>query len=114
MRKINTEDAFKTSRLLKYSNIKNTLLDCYEKANSLKKAKDKDIEKFGVSVALELIECLGEHRAEQEFYDLIGGICEKSADEIRTQELATTIEDIKMIIKENDMKSFFKLVSAMV
>lgn len=114
MRKINTEDAFKASRLLKYSNVKETLLDCYNKANSLKKAKDKDIEKFGVSVALELVECLGEHRAEAEFYDLIGGICEKSADEIRTQELVKTIEDIKQIFQENDMKSFFKFVSAMV
>lgn len=113
MRKINTEDAFKASRLLKHSKIKATLLDCYDKATSMKSAKGKDIEKFGVSVALELIECLGEERAEAEFYDLVGGICGKSADEVRTQELVTTIEDIKQIIKENDMKSFFKLVSAM-
>lgn len=113
MRKINTEDAFKVSRILRYSNVKDTLISCYEKADAMGKAKESEVEKFGVSVALELIESLGEHRAELEFYDLIGGICEKSAEEIKTQDLVVTIEDIKNIIKENDIKSFFKLVSAM-
>lgn len=110
MRKINTQDAFKAARLIKHSDIKNVILDYYEKG----KDENQDIEKFGVSVIFDVIACLGDSKAENMFYELIAGICEKSVNEIKEQALTQTIEDIKAIAKENDLKSFFMSVSAMI
>lgn len=108
MRKLNTQDAFKMARLLKYSGIKDLIVDSY------KKGKDEvNPQELGIEVIFTMIDGFGDAKVELEFYDLLGGITEKGADVIINQDLATTIEDIKAIWSENDMASFFNSVSVL-
>lgn len=111
MRKINTQDAFKTARLIKHSNIKNVLLSYYDEGLTV---KSDDIEKYGMRLFFDAISCLGEVKAEDEFYELIAGITEKTVKEIKEQPITDTINDLKEIAHDNDLKSFFQSVCAMI
>lgn len=111
MRNINTQDAFKMARLIKHSDLKDVLIDYYEKG---KNPDGIDIEKFGMNVIFDIVACLSDSKTENDFYELISGICEKTSQEIKEQSITETIEDIKAIAKENDLKSFFTSVSAMI
>lgn len=104
MRKLNTQDAFKMARLLKYSGVKEIVLNAY------KNNKNLNTEEMGVEVIFTLIDSFGEAKVESDFYDLLGGITGKGADGVMNQDLASTIEDIKVIWSENNMSSFFDFV----
>jgi hypothetical protein len=112
MRKINTQDAFKMARLIKHTSIKDVLMKYYEEGKG--DFKQADIEKFGMRLFFDVIECVSDGNAEKDFYELLGGICEKQPKEIQNQPIEDTIADLKKIYEENDMKSFFQSVSAMI
>lgn len=112
MRKINTQDTFKMARLIKHTAIKDVLMKYYEEGKG--DFKQADIEKFGLRLLFEVIECVSDGNAEKDFYGLLGGICEKKPEEIQNQPIEETIADLKKIYEENDMKCFFQSVSAMI
>lgn len=113
MRKINTGDVCKCARILKYTGVREKIVELIKQGQSIQ-AKSKDapeVQEFGFAVIFEFIEILAEQKAEHEIYDLIGGIVEKTAEEIAEQEFTATIEDVKAIARENDLKGFFLRVS---
>ena len=47
-------------------------------------------------------------KVEAQIYELLGGICEKKAEEVADQSLETTVEDVKRICEENNITNFLK------
>lgn len=107
MRKIITSDVFKLARILKTANINEELAECVSSG----KKKGADIEAIGIKAFFSVAEACGEPKLEAEFYDLLGGITEKDPDVVKNQSFDATIEDLKQIAKENDLKSFFSSAS---
>lgn len=108
MRKLNTQDAFKMARLLKYAGVKEIILDSYKKGKETINAQE-----LGVEIIFTLVDSFGDKKVELDFYDLVGGITEKGAEVVMNQDLSATIEDVKAIWNENDMASFFNSVSVL-
>ena len=99
MRKISTEDVFKMARLLKNGDVIRTIKTAYEAG----KKEDADTEKIGLDAAMELLVSCTDAKIEAQFYELMAGICEKKPEDIRTQSLESTVEDIKKICQENNI-----------
>ncbi len=119
MRKINTEDVFKMARLIRKGNIVQIIKNAYAAGKKVKdrEADGKTVEEaagqIGIDVFMDIMSSCTEPEIEESFYELFSGICEKSPDDIRTQSLETTIEDIKKICKENNILNFFKSASSL-
>lgn len=115
MRKLQTQDVFKLARIIKQANMKDHITKFTQKgktnANSSKEEKEKAAEEIGVDVFLAIVEACGDSKIEELLYDLIGGVAEKKPDEIKEQSLETTIEQVKQIIKENNITTFFSTAS---
>lgn len=107
MRKINTEDVFKMARLIKNGNIGQIISDAY--AAGMK--KDADSQQIGIKVVMDIMCSCTDAKVENQIYELIAGICEKKLEDIKTQSFETTIEDVKKIVKENNILSFFESAS---
>ena len=77
----------------------------------IRRKKQELLEKKQESVGFELIMTIFEacctEELEKKFYDLLGGIIEK---DVANQPLDDIFEDIKIIVKENDVLHFFKQV----
>ena len=112
MRKINTSDVFKFSRIIKKSNVKENIAKAIDEIDSKNKAKIT--EKAGIKVMIALFESCGEPGVESLIYDLIGGIAEIDPDTIAEQPFEDTFEILKQISRENNMMNFFKQASQLV
>ncbi len=119
MRKINTEDVFKMARLIRKGNIVQIIKNAYA-AGRKAKGREADGEtaeeaagQIGIDVFMDIMCSCTEPEIEESFYELFSGICEKSPDDIRTQSLETTIEDVKRICQENNITNFFKSASGL-
>ena len=112
MRKINTSDVFKFSRIIKKSNVKENIAKAIDEINA--KSKSKITEKAGIKVMIALFESCGEPGVESLIYDLIGGIAEINPDTIAEQPFEDTFEILKQISRENNMMNFFKQASQLV
>jgi hypothetical protein len=109
MRKINTGDVFKMARLLKNGNIVKNIKDAYTAG----KQEGADTETVGLNAIMDIMCSCADANVEDQFYDLLGGICEKKADEVKNQSLESTIADIKKICEANDVGNFFKSAVSM-
>ena len=112
MRKINTSDVFKFSKIIKKSNVKENIAKAIDEIDA--KSKAKITEKAGVKVMIALFESCGEPGVEPLIYDLIGGIAEINPDTIAEQPFEDTFEILKQISRENNMMNFFKQASQLV
>ena len=112
MRKINTSDIFKFSRIIKKSNVKENIAKAIDEIDA--KSKAKITEKAGIKVMIALFESCGEPGVELLIYDLIGGIAEINPDTIAEQPFEDTFEILKQISRENNMMNFFKQASQLV
>lgn len=107
MRKINTEDVFKLARLVTETKMTETIKEAYLHG----KKEGADAEEIGINTAMELmISCSG-RKTEEMFYDLLGGICEKKPADIAMQPFEETVNDVKQLVKENDIMRFFTQAS---
>lgn len=112
MRKLGLKDAFALSRIIKSADIKNELIKFVSNVNSNKKdGKTLDVEEVGIEFLLVLLEAVSDTKIEQEFYKLYGDI--KGISEIEASEIdfETFAKDIRQIIKDNDLTSFFRSAS---
>jgi len=107
MRKISTGDLFKAARLIKRGNI----TEIIKAAVLASRQKDMDKQSIGINAATSLLAACTEPEMEEQFYDLLGGICEKKPEEIKNQSIEATIEDFKKIIDENNILNFLKSAS---
>lgn len=107
MRRINTGDVFKVARLMKIGGIMGAVKTAYMAG----KEKDADAEKIGINVVMDAISACTDPEIENQFYDLLSGICEKKPEDVRNQPLETTVADLKRICEENDVANFLKSAS---
>lgn len=107
MRKINTGDVFKMGRLLKKSGMMETVRNAYEEGRK----EDADKEKIGIDTFMGIVCSCSDIGTEDQIYDLLGGICEKTPTDVKEQSLEVTVGDIKRIIRENNIENFLKSAS---
>ncbi len=107
MRKLNTGDVFKMARLLKSANIVGSVKNAFEKG----KEEGADTMNVGIDFVCEVLCACSEERTETQLYDLLSGVCEKKPEEIRSQSIETTVQDIQRIVEENNVLNFFKSAS---
>ncbi|HBA50088.1 MAG TPA: hypothetical protein DCZ91_20310 [Lachnospiraceae bacterium] len=107
MRKLNTGDVFKMARLLKNANMVGSVKNAFEKG----KEEGADEMKVGIDFVCDVLCACSEEKTETQLYDLLSGICEKKPEEIRSQSLETTVQDIQRIFEENNVLNFFRSAS---
>ena len=124
MRKIITSDVFKLARIIKKTDLKNVITEIsastkktsvvVDKNDSeeVKKEKqellNKQQESVGFEVVMTIFEACCTEELEKGLYDLLSDIVEK---DIANQPLDDTLEDIKEIVAQNDIFTFFKQAS---
>lgn len=111
MRKLNTGDVFAVARLTKKLDAKNAFMEAWE---ATKKDGKENVEERGISLLFSLIYSAGDPAAEKDFYIILADIAEKKPDEIKKQSFQDTINDLKAIAAENDLKSFFTTVKQLI
>lgn len=116
-RKLETKDIFPTFKLLSKIGLKEMKED-----ESLKNilflfmggtANGKiDVDKIGIDIFLEVASLITEciPKAENEFYQLLSQVSDKTAEEIQTQEPAITLNMIIDFVKKEEFADFFKVV----
>lgn len=116
MRKINTGDVFKMARLLKDANVMGAVKDAY-KATKKKDAaggsnkEDADKGSIWVDAAMKMLASCTSQQAEEQFYDLMAGICENKPEDIRNRPLDGLMGDIRRICEENNVANFLRSAS---
>lgn len=75
------------------------------------KKEGADEEEIGINTILNIICSCSDIKIEGQFYNLLAGITEKTADTIENQSLEATISDIKAICEENNIINFLKSAS---
>ena len=116
MRKINTGDVFKMARLLKNANVMDAVKDAYKaskKEDGAKEAHKEGPDKGGIWVdaAMKVLASCTSQQAEEQFYDLMAGICENKPEDIRDRPLDGLLEDIRRICEENNVANFLRSAS---
>ncbi len=107
MRKINTEDVFKMARLLRKGNVVQVIKDAYAAG----KKEEQDAKQIGINVFMDIMCACTESEVEEQFYDLLSGICEKDHEDIKKQSIEATIGDLRKICEENNIANFWKTAS---
>ena len=112
MRKINTRDVCKLARIMKKSNVEDNIAKAVEEMEG---AKGKKVsEKAGIKIMLVLFESVGDPEVEELIYDLFGGIAEVDPQDIANMPFEDTINLIKQINEQNNLKAFFKAAGRLV
>ncbi len=131
MRKINTGDVFKMARLLKNASVMEAVRDAYKAAKRedvavgahkgdaakgeavAESAHKGEADKGGIWVdaAMKVLASCTSQQAEEQFYDLMAGICENKPEDIRNRSLDGLIEDIRRICEENNVANFLRSAS---
>lgn len=126
MRKIELQDAFKLSKIIKKSGVKD---DFVRIAQKFEKAKAKALEESnddksetskealeslqndaGIEIIFTLIDTAGSVGLDTEVYELLGGISEKTPEEVKHLSIDGVVELFKKIVEENDIVNFTKTV----
>ena len=108
MRNLITSDVFAFARIVKASGIRDELT---AKMMELQKTENADLRRVGLDTVLMIIEALSEKKAERSIYEFLGPIMEMTADEVAALPANEFIDAIKRIGEENDLASFFSVVS---
>lgn len=107
MRKINTADVFKMARLMKGTNLTESIKKAYMDG----KEENANTEEIGMNAIMDIIGSCSDGGTEKKFYELLAGISEKTVDQIMDQSLETTVADIKRICEENNIVNFLRSAS---
>ena len=116
MRKLQTQDVFKMARIIRTADMREQISGTIKKAKQAerrqirekgKASADRLIENVGIEILMSVLDACGNPEVERQVYDLLGGVAEKKPEEIKTQSFDATVELIKEIAKENNMKNFF-------
>ena len=116
MRKLNIKDAFTLARIIKKADIKEEIADFANRIAVKKNGKDETVntEAVGLEFVITLITSLSSKDTEQEFYALLADIRgDITADEVSKLSIPEVLDNVKTIIRENDIKSFFTSLSAL-
>ena len=117
MRKLNIKDAFTLARIIKKADIKEEIADFANRiATKKRNSKDETVntEEVGLEFVVTLLSSLSSKEIEQEIYALLADIREDiTAEEVSKLSIPELLGDVKTIIRENDIKSFFTSLSAL-
>lgn len=114
MRKLNIKDAFTLARIIKKADIKEEIADFANRIAVKKNSKDETVntEAVGLEFVVTLLSSLSSKEIEQEIYALLADIRgDITADEVSKLSIPEVLDNIKTIIRENDIKSFFTSLS---
>lgn len=110
MRKLNIKDAFTLARIIKKADIKEEIADFANCIAVKKNSKDETVntEAVGLEFVITLLTSLSNKETEQEFYSLLADIRgDITADDVSKLSIPEVLDNVKAIIRENDVKSFF-------
>ena len=116
MRKLSIKDAFTLARIIKSADIKEEIADFANRIAVKKNSKDETVntEAVGLEFVITLLTSLATKETEQEFYSLLADIRgDITADEVSKLSIPEVLSDVKIIVRENDIKSFFTSLSAL-
>lgn len=124
MRKLNTSDVFKMARIIKKAKVaeaieqiftssrENPIIIKEDDSEEVKSEKKREIERkkeaAGFRTIMTIFESCSTEELENMLYQFLGGITEKNPEDVSKQSLEATINDIKQIVKENNIADFFK------
>ena len=109
MRKLQTSDLFSALRLIKKAGLKEEIKPL------LKMAADGgfSVEDVGIEGILCLIEAITDRKSEIAIYEVLSGPFEVDAKQVEQMDLCTLADNLQALAKENDLKRFFSLLSAL-
>jgi hypothetical protein len=116
MRKLSIKDAFTFARIIKKADIKEEIADFANRIAVKNNSKDETVntEAVGLEFVITLITSLSNKETEQEFYSLLADIRgDITADEVSKLSIPDVLDNVKTIVRENDIKSFFTSLSAL-
>lgn len=116
MRKLNIKDAFTLARIIKSADIKEEIADFANRIAVKKHGKDETVstEAVGLEFVITLLTSLSNKETEQEFYSLLADVRgDITADDVSKLSIPEVLDNVKAIIRENDIKSFFTSLSAL-
>ncbi len=116
MRKLNIKDAFTLARIIKSADIKEEIADFANRIAIKNSNKDETVntEAVGLEFVITLLTSLSNKETEQEFYSLLADVRgDITADDVSKLSIPEVLDNVKAIIRENDIKSFFTSLSAL-
>jgi hypothetical protein len=116
MRKLSIKDAFTLARIIKKADIKEEIADFANRIAVKNNSKDEMVntEAVGLEFVITLLTSLSNKETEQEFYSMLADIRgDITADDVSKLSIPEVLDNVKAIIRENDIKSFFTSLSAL-
>lgn len=92
---------------MKSADVMDAVKDAYKAAQK----EDADKGDIWVGAAMKVLASCTSQQAEEQFYDLMAGICEGKPDDIRNRSLDGLMEDVKRIYEENNIENFLHAAS---
>lgn len=115
MRKLTLTDTFAFARILKAADIKNEVINFAKEILARKNKKQGlNIEEIGLEFVITLITAAADVKVEEKIYSFLASVCEMEIENVKKLNLAQIKEIIKIIIAENDLKSFFQSASVLI
>lgn len=116
MRKLSIKDAFTLARIIKKADIKEEIADFANRIAIKNNSKDEMVntEAVGLEFVITLLTSLSNKETEQEFYSLLADIRgDITSDDVSKLSIPEVLDNVKAIIRKNDIKSFFTSLSAL-
>lgn len=123
MRKLQTQDVFKFARIMKSAGLKEEIRSATQKAQmagkgltdkeEIDKAKEEIQSEIGVDILIALMDSCASKDLEEKVYDLLSGVFEVGAEDVKAMSLDTLIEKVKQLAKENNLQNFMNAASRM-
>lgn len=110
MRKLNTQDVFKTFRLITKSTLKNELQKLID---DVAKHGVESVEKLGINGILTALASLSDEKTEKMFYEILSGPFGISAKQVSELDIEVMAKMLKELYEENNLKSFFTALSGL-
>ena len=111
MRKLQLKDTFALARIVTKANLKETIRNIIKDSNvknviDNKEKADSKAEDIGIDIIFSLIEKVSDEGIEKDFYKLCASIFEMTEKEVSEIPPVKFVENIKILAKENDIRSF--------
>lgn len=103
MRKINFEDAFTITKMVKKMNIRKEIKECIKGAKN--SPGESNAESLGIDIALLFVENISS--AEKEIYSLFSSLTEKKVEEVKKMGITEVVDTVKELFTNEDMKKVF-------
>lgn len=108
MKKLALKHAFALARIIKAADIRREIVTFAAEYHN-----GKNLDEVGMEFILTLIQAAADETVEKKIYQLYADLKGVTAGEVEEYTLDTVKADIKELIEQNDLKSFFNSVSAL-